>query len=1402
MDARRATTADRDADDRAPTRPEDHHQPLRRAPTATPTTRYVAHRRLRRRCARPLSTDDAGRRCVDEVKDGQPARPRRRRLPGRREVGLPARPTCARATSSSTATRASPAPTRTACSSSAIRTSSSRASSSPATRSAARRRSSTCAARWRSAQERIAAGAQRGVRRRLRRQEHPRLRLLASTSSLHWGAGAYIVRRGDGADREPRGQAGHAAAQAAVLPRGQGPVPAADDRQQRRDAVEPAVDRRRNGGDGVRRARRRDRRPGTRMFAVSGHVEPARRTTRSSRRHDVPRPDLRRPTTAAASATATQLKAFIPGGASSPWFYRGAPRPAARQADASARPARCSAPGAIMVMDETTDMVQACLAPRAVLRPRVVRQVHAVPRGHRLAREDPVPHRRTATAGPSDLDLLLDVGDNISPGLDVAAAADDDLPARPVGRVADRVGAHAASATSSRHYIAHGRSMIDVARRRRSPMSDTPAEAPTKTTVTVTVDGRDIEAKPGELLIDAAEQHGIYIPRFCYHERMKPVGMCRMCLVEVDTGRGPALQPRVHDRRSPTAWRSTPTRRRSKKAQDGVLEFLLDQPPARLPGVRQGRRVPAAGPDARASARARRRFVEEKRHFEKPIPISDLVLLDRERCIQCDRCTRFAEEVAGDPLIDFVDRGNQHAGQHLPRRAVRVVLLRQHRADLPGRRAHRQAVPVQGPPVGPRAGRAHVHDVRGRLPRSRCSRRRNQRAALPRRRHRPGELGLAVRQGPLRLRGGRQRRAPRRAAGPQGRRRSSRRRGPRRSTPRPTALRDGARPPAARRRSPCIGGAAAHQRGRVRLGEARQGRDRHRQRRRPARRRARPPRSSLGLPTATDRRGVRGRHAARARARPQGGAAGPVPAPARRASRSTGCASIELSPTRDRRSRRSRRASLRYRPGEQAALVRVTRSAGGTARPRASTRDGSRRPATSSCIVGRPSLAEPADADRGRDRRCSSRPARRPGSSSRCAAATCTARSTWASRPACCPAGSTLDAGRDWFAAAWGARARRGRASTPTGILAGRGRRHASTCSCCSAPTRWPTSPTATSPERALDRRRHGRSPSTRSSPTSTAQADVVLAGRRLRARSAARPPTSRAASAALGQKVTAAGHGAGRLDDRGRARAAASAPTSASRPSRRSRTRSHASRRRSPASTPSCSTPRARRRRRCRSPSTATRSCCAPATCRSSPTTVGRRRDPIKVEGEAADAERRRRGRRAVAAPALHAGAAGAGTPSRRRRRATLCASWSARTLYDHGRARAALAVARRPRARRRAARATRPTSTASASTHGGTGEGHLARAARSVDRGRRRRRRAARGVASLGFNRPTASAPPMLIDADRAGHRRAGGDAAMTHAARASIRCFDGDVDLVGRRSSSLDQGRRRVRDPARRR
>ncbi|MEY2405529.1 MAG: NADH-quinone oxidoreductase subunit, partial [Acidimicrobiaceae bacterium] len=176
-------------------------------------------------------------------------------------------------------------------------------------------------------------------------------------------------------------------------------------------------------------------------------------------------------------------------------------------------------------------------------------------------------------------------------------------------------------------------------------------------TVDLTINGMAVTAPKGQLVIEAAEEHGVFIPRFCYHPRMQSVGMCRMCIVDIDGGRGATLQPACMIPVAPDMKVDTESEA-TKKAQDGVLEFLLINHPLDCPVCDKGGECPLQD-NAYAYGPGESRFIEEKRHFEKPIPISDLVFLDRERCILCDRCTRFAKEVAGDPLISFVSRGSQ-----------------------------------------------------------------------------------------------------------------------------------------------------------------------------------------------------------------------------------------------------------------------------------------------------------------------------------------------------------------------------------------------------------------------------------------------------------------------------------------------------------------------------------------------------------------------------------------------------------------------------------------------------------------------------------------------------------------------------------------------------------------------
>ncbi len=174
-------------------------------------------------------------------------------------------------------------------------------------------------------------------------------------------------------------------------------------------------------------------------------------------------------------------------------------------------------------------------------------------------------------------------------------------------------------------------------------------------TVSITVNGRALEVPVGELVIEAVGRTGVYVPRFCYHPRMEPVGVCRMCLVEVDGPRGATLQPACYVRVSEGMGVVTDSDK-VKKAQDGVLEFLLANHPLDCPVCDKGGECPLQD-QAVTHGSGESRFVEEKRHFAKPIEIGALVMLDRERCIQCARCTRFSAEVAGDSEIAFAGRG-------------------------------------------------------------------------------------------------------------------------------------------------------------------------------------------------------------------------------------------------------------------------------------------------------------------------------------------------------------------------------------------------------------------------------------------------------------------------------------------------------------------------------------------------------------------------------------------------------------------------------------------------------------------------------------------------------------------------------------------------------------------------
>ncbi|MEU4644198.1 NADH-quinone oxidoreductase subunit G [Micromonospora sp. NPDC023814] len=175
-------------------------------------------------------------------------------------------------------------------------------------------------------------------------------------------------------------------------------------------------------------------------------------------------------------------------------------------------------------------------------------------------------------------------------------------------------------------------------------------------TVTLTIDGVEVTAPKGALLIRVAEQLGTEIPRFCDHPLLAPAGACRQCLVEVEGQRKPVASctQTVADGMVVRTQLTSPV---AKKAQEGVMELLLLNHPLDCPMCDKGGECPLQN-QAMSTGRADSRFHEHKREYPKPLPISTQVLLDRERCVLCQRCTRFSEEIAGDKFIDLMGRSS------------------------------------------------------------------------------------------------------------------------------------------------------------------------------------------------------------------------------------------------------------------------------------------------------------------------------------------------------------------------------------------------------------------------------------------------------------------------------------------------------------------------------------------------------------------------------------------------------------------------------------------------------------------------------------------------------------------------------------------------------------------------
>ena len=177
--------------------------------------------------------------------------------------------------------------------------------------------------------------------------------------------------------------------------------------------------------------------------------------------------------------------------------------------------------------------------------------------------------------------------------------------------------------------------------------------------ITVVIDGFEVSVPKGTLVIRAAEKLGIQIPRFCDHPLLDPVGACRQCLVDIEiNGRAfPKPQASCTIPVEPNMIVKTQlTSPVADKAQKGNMEFLLINHPLDCPVCDKGGECPLQN-QAMSNGRAESRYEGKKRTFEKPINISSQVLLDRERCILCARCTRFSDQIAADPFITLNERG-------------------------------------------------------------------------------------------------------------------------------------------------------------------------------------------------------------------------------------------------------------------------------------------------------------------------------------------------------------------------------------------------------------------------------------------------------------------------------------------------------------------------------------------------------------------------------------------------------------------------------------------------------------------------------------------------------------------------------------------------------------------------
>ena len=601
----------------------------------------------------------------------------------------------------------------------------------------------------------------RGAGRRLPGRAHPRLRPLAVAGRAP-RRGRLHLRRGDRAARRAGGQARQPAAQAAV-PGQPGPLPGPDADQQRRDAV--------------------DRPPHHPRWAATEYAKIGVRTRRAPRSSRSRAVSSARATTRSSSASRSrdiiyglaggppegrEVKLWFPGGSSSPGADRGRPRPRLRlrHDGQGGLDARLGLDHRRRRLDPRRRRRQ---EGREVLQARVLREVHAVPRGHELDGEDARAHRqrRGDADGPRH--------PRLRPGPDhrqLPVRAGDSM-AMPIGSMVKQVprrvrGAHRGRARSRpahdgcRPASARGRQ-----RRLRRPLPrprwSSADRCRARSSRTVTLHDRRPRGA-GARERDARRRRQV-------RRRRDPGLLLRAQARRSRSARAACAWSRSRASPSSRPACSTPVKdgmvvhtqtERVREAQQAVVEFLLVNHPLDCPVCDKGGECPLQditfGWGGGTS-----RFIEPKRHFRKPLELSPLIAIDRERCILCYRCVRFSQEVSEDYQLVLLERGAHSFVGTFDGHPYVGALQRQHHRAVPGGRADLAPLPLPRATVGHRGRGLGVHAVPRAVQRD-LHRPRRARPARARARQPRGRRRLAVRQGPLRLPVHPRRRAHHRAA--------------------------------------------------------------------------------------------------------------------------------------------------------------------------------------------------------------------------------------------------------------------------------------------------------------------------------------------------------------------------------------------------------------------------------------------------------------------------------------------------------------------------------------------------------------------------------------------------------------------------------------------------------------